>query len=179
MWRSTKIGFYFTSGPFNVYDFWHYVSVIIGSLYLYRAHSLQCSSCFYVNNNNNNNNNNNLFLYYWHIYKFHSPSLFYLLTVGVEVVYFHLITLRHTPHLVGLLWTRDRPVAENSTWQHKHSQETNIHTSGGIGTHHTSKPSAADLSLWMRGRWDRRHIDKRTKRQITGAAQQHKGKCTK
>jgi hypothetical protein len=27
---------------------------------------------------------------------YHSPSLFYLLTVGVEVVYFHLITLRHT-----------------------------------------------------------------------------------
>jgi hypothetical protein len=56
-----------------------------------------------------------------------SPSLFYLLTVGVEVVYFHLITLRHTPQSVGLLWTRDRPVAEASTWQHKHSQETNIH----------------------------------------------------
>jgi hypothetical protein len=32
-----------------------------------------------------------------------SPSLFYLLTVGVEVVYFHLITLRHTPQSVGLL----------------------------------------------------------------------------
>jgi hypothetical protein len=28
----------------------------------------------------------------------HSPSLFYLLTAGVEVVYFHLITLRHTHH---------------------------------------------------------------------------------
>jgi hypothetical protein len=46
---------------------------------------------------------------------FCSPSLFYLLTVGVEVVYFHLITLRHTPQLVGLLCTRDRPVAETST----------------------------------------------------------------
>jgi hypothetical protein len=42
---------------------------------------------------------------------FRSPSLFYLLTVGVEVVYFHLITLRHTPQSVGLLWTSDRPVA--------------------------------------------------------------------
>jgi hypothetical protein len=40
---------------------------------------------------------------------------FYLLIVGVEVVYFHLITLRHTPQSVGLLWTRDRPVAETST----------------------------------------------------------------
>jgi hypothetical protein len=32
----------------------------------------------------------------------------------------------HTPQSVGLLWTRDRPVAETSTWQHKHSQETTI-----------------------------------------------------
>jgi hypothetical protein len=44
-----------------------------------------------------------------------SSYLFYLLTVGIEVVYFHLITLRHTPQSVGLLWTRDRPVAETST----------------------------------------------------------------
>jgi hypothetical protein len=44
-----------------------------------------------------------------------SPDLFYLLTVGVEVVYFRLITLRNTPQSVGLLWTRDRPVAEPST----------------------------------------------------------------
>jgi hypothetical protein len=42
-------------------------------------------------------------------------NLFYLLTVDVEVVYFHLITLRHTSQSVGLLWTRDRPVAETST----------------------------------------------------------------
>jgi hypothetical protein len=38
--------------------------------------------------------------------------------------YFHLITLRHTTQSVGLLWTRDRPVAETSTWQRQHSQET-------------------------------------------------------
>jgi hypothetical protein len=43
-----------------------------------------------------------------------SPDFLYLLTVGVEDVYFHLITLRHTPQSVGLLWTRDRPVAETS-----------------------------------------------------------------
>jgi hypothetical protein len=48
------------------------------------------------------------------------PSSTYLFTAGVEVVYFHLITLRHAPQLVGLLWTRDRPVAETSTWQHKY-----------------------------------------------------------
>jgi hypothetical protein len=61
-----------------------------------------------------------------------SPYLFYLLTVGVEVVYFHLITLRHTPQSVGVHWMRDRPVAETSTWQHKHSQETNIHSPVGF-----------------------------------------------
>jgi hypothetical protein len=31
---------------------------------------------------------------------FRSPSLFYLFTAGVEVVYFHLITLRHTQQSV-------------------------------------------------------------------------------
>jgi hypothetical protein len=43
------------------------------------------------------------------------PSSTYLFTAGVEVFYFHLITLRHTPQSVGLLWTRDRPFAEIST----------------------------------------------------------------
>jgi hypothetical protein len=43
------------------------------------------------------------------------PSPTYLFTVGVEGFYFHLITFKHTPQSVGLLWTRDRPVAEIST----------------------------------------------------------------
>jgi hypothetical protein len=43
------------------------------------------------------------------------PSSTYLFTAGVGGFYFHLITLRHTPQSVGLLWTRDRPVAETST----------------------------------------------------------------
>jgi hypothetical protein len=43
------------------------------------------------------------------------PSSAYLFTPGVEFVYFHLITLRHTSQSVGLLWTRDWPVAETST----------------------------------------------------------------
>jgi hypothetical protein len=30
------------------------------------------------------------------------------------------ISFDHTPQSVGLLWTRDRPMAETSTWQHKH-----------------------------------------------------------
>jgi hypothetical protein len=43
------------------------------------------------------------------------PSSTYLFTVGVEVFVFRFITFKHTPHSVGLLWTRDRPVAETST----------------------------------------------------------------
>jgi hypothetical protein len=42
---------------------------------------------------------------------------------------------------------RDRPVAETSTWQRKHSQETNIHVPRGIRTRDPSKRSAADLRL--------------------------------
>jgi hypothetical protein len=45
---------------------------------------------------------------------------------------FHFRTQLYTPHSVGLLWTRDRPVAETSTWQHKHSQETDIHAPVGF-----------------------------------------------
>jgi hypothetical protein len=51
------------------------------------------------------------------------PSSTYLFTAGVEgfvFCNFHLITLKHTQQSVGLLWTRDRPIAETSTWQHKH-----------------------------------------------------------
>jgi hypothetical protein len=43
------------------------------------------------------------------------PSSTYLFTAGVEGFYFHLVTLKHTPQSVGLLWTKDRPVAETST----------------------------------------------------------------
>jgi hypothetical protein len=87
------------------------------------------------------------------VISFRSPSLFYLFTAGVEVVYFNFIAFRHTPQSVGLLWTRDRPTAETSTW---HSQETNIHVPGGIRTHDPSKRSAADLRLRSRCHWDRR-----------------------
>jgi hypothetical protein len=46
-----------------------------------------------------------------------SPSLFYLLVHSrcTGFLIFHLITLKHTAQLVGVLWTRDRPVAETST----------------------------------------------------------------
>jgi hypothetical protein len=75
-----------------------------------------------------------------------SPYFFYLLTVGVEVVYFHSITLRHTPQSVGLLWTRDRPVAETSTSQYTAlTREKNITAPSGIRTHDPSKHSAAKI----------------------------------
>jgi hypothetical protein len=66
-----------------------------------------------------------------------------------------LITLRHTPQSVGLLWTRDKPVAETSTWQHKHCTRDKHPCPGGIRTHDPSKRSAVDLRLRPRGRWDR------------------------
>jgi hypothetical protein len=52
--------------------------------------------------------------------------LFYLLRISrfsVDVWNFLLITLRDTPQSVVLPWTRDRLVAESSTWQ----QHTNTH----------------------------------------------------
>jgi hypothetical protein len=52
----------------------------------------------------------------------------------------------------------DRPVAETSTRQHKHSQGTNIHASGEIRNHEPSKRSAADLRLRPRGQWDRQDL---------------------
>jgi len=50
---------------------------------------------------------------------FLGSDLFCLLTVGVEgycCVWSHSVT--YTPHTVGFLWTRDRFIAETSTWQH-------------------------------------------------------------
>ena len=43
---------------------------------------------------------------------------------------------------VGLLWRRDRPVANTSTTQHL--QETDIHDPGGIRTRNPSQRGAAD-----------------------------------
>ena len=51
-------------------------------------------------------------------------------------------SLPDTQHAVGRLWTRDRPVAETSTWLR--SQETDILVPGGIRTRHPSKRTAAD-----------------------------------
>ena len=63
-----------------------------------------------------------------------------------------------TPHSVGLpgrvIRTTRRPLPDNT----QHSQETNIHASGGIWTHDLSSRAAADLRLRQRGHWDR-HFD--------------------
>ena len=64
-------------------------------------------------------------------------------------------THNDTPQSVGLLWMSDQPGAETSTWQHKHSQQTDIHDLGGIRTHNLNRRVAADLRLRPRGRRER------------------------
>jgi hypothetical protein len=44
-----------------------------------------------------------------------------------------------------------RPLPDNT----QHSQQTDIHTPGGIRTHIPSKRAAANLRLRQRGHWDR------------------------
>jgi len=39
----------------------------------------------------------------------------------------------------------------------QHSQETNIHVTGGIRTHNPSKQTAVDLHLRPRDHWDQLH----------------------
>jgi hypothetical protein len=46
---------------------------------------------------------------------------------------------------------KQKPVHENT----QHSQETDIHTPGGIQTHDPSKRAAANPHLRPRGHWDR------------------------
>ena len=67
-----------------------------------------------------------------------------------------LITHNDAPQSVGLLWTSDQLVAENSTWQHinTHNRQTSM-PPGGIRTHDLGKRAAADLRLRPRGYWDR------------------------
>jgi phytoene dehydrogenase-like protein len=65
------------------------------------------------------------------------------------------ITIRYTPKPVGLIWTGDQSDAATSTWQHKHSQGTDIHAPSWIRTRNPSMRAAADPSLRPRGHWDR------------------------
>jgi hypothetical protein len=68
-----------------------------------------------------------------------------------------LITHNDAQQTVGLLWTSDRLVAENSTWQH--TQKTNIHAHGRIRTHDCSRRADVVLRLRPRGHWDRQRTD--------------------
>ena len=60
-----------------------------------------------------------------------------------------------TPQSVGLPLTSDRPVAETSTNNTQHSQETYIHAPGGIRIRNLSRRAAADPRLRPCGHWDR------------------------
>jgi hypothetical protein len=56
------------------------------------------------------------------------PSSTYLFTAGVEVVYFHLITLRHTPHSVGRgIGPPQRPLPDNIN---THKRQTSMSPMG-------------------------------------------------
>jgi hypothetical protein len=66
-----------------------------------------------------------------------------------------LITHNDAPQSVGLLWTSDQLVAENSTWQHT-THTRNIHVPGGIRTDDRGRRAAVDLRLRSCGHWDRR-----------------------
>ena len=60
-----------------------------------------------------------------------------------------------TPHSVGLLWTSDQLVAETIPENTQHSQQTNIHDTGGIRTHNLITRAAPELRLRPRGHRDR------------------------
>ena len=60
------------------------------------------------------------------------------------------------PQSVGLLWTSDQCVAETSPDNTQHSQQTDIHSPGGILTKNISRRAAVDLRLRSGGHWDRR-----------------------
>ena len=56
-------------------------------------------------------------------------------------------SVTHTP--VGLVWTRDRSVAETCTLPHTTFTQTDIHIQGGIRTRNPSKRSAADPHIHL------------------------------
>jgi len=64
-----------------------------------------------------------------------------------------LITLNDThTHSVGILWTRDLPVAETSTWQHT-TLKRDRHSCPRRDSNAQSQ-QARDLRLKPRGKWD-------------------------
>jgi len=60
------------------------------------------------------------------------------------------------PHSVGLLWTRNRPVAQTYTWKHT-TIATDIHAPGGNRNRNPIKRAVAHPSLRLRGHWDRHY----------------------
>jgi hypothetical protein len=80
-------------------------------------------------------------------------DIFYLETTKEAGFYFQR-EQRYFP--VGLHWKSDQPDAETSTWQHtQHSQETDIHATGGIRTRNPCNRAAADPRRRQRGHGDR------------------------
>ena len=61
-----------------------------------------------------------------------------------------------TLHSVGLLWTRDQPDTETSTWQHT-TLTTDKHAPDGFRTRNPSQRAAADVRLRPRGHRDRQY----------------------
>jgi hypothetical protein len=89
-------------------------------------------------------------------FRFAVLNLFYLLTVGVEVVLFSLdhtqthTTVGRTPLDEGSASRRDLYL-----YNIQHAQETDIHSARGIRTHNPSKQATADLYVRPRSPRDR------------------------
>ena len=64
------------------------------------------------------------------------------------------ITHNDAPQYAGLPWTSDQLVAETSTDNTWHSQQTEIHAPSGIRTHSLSRRAALNLRLKPRDHWD-------------------------
>jgi hypothetical protein len=91
----------------------------------------------------------------WFIWLCIGNSIYYGTTALVSLSLLHEITRSHsdTHHSVELIWTRDRPVAEISTWQHNTHKRQTIHAPGGISTHNPNKWTAVDQRLSQGGHW--------------------------
>jgi len=63
--------------------------------------------------------------------------------------HYGVFTIADNIHPVGLLWTRDQPVATTFKWQQALTRD--IHAPGGIRTRNPSKPAAVDPRLRPRG----------------------------
>jgi hypothetical protein len=97
---------------------------------------------------------------------FLNPTTLYLLTVGVEGYYCawpHSMICKHTgndthhthihrhSHPVRSLWLKNRSSQGPLPVNTKHSQERDIHVTGGIRMRNPRKPSAAEPHLRPRG----------------------------